>query len=97
MDISNKWNRSALVDVYFADVNKGWIVGYSYNDRGLILKTIDGGLTWTRQASKSSAYINAVSFCSANTGIVVGYYGTILNSNDGGNTWISHQLVIQMI
>jgi len=44
----------------------------------------DGGRTWTPQYSGTSLHLNGVSFVAANTGIVVGEYGEVLRTSDGG-------------
>ena len=72
-----------LHSVYVNDDNTGCAVG----DYGTILKTINGGTTWTVQLSGTSYLLYFV--CSANPGklYVVGDYGTIFTTIDGGSTW----------
>ena len=54
---------------------------------GTILRTTDGGDTWTPQSSGTTNFLNGVSFVDANTGTAVGGEGTILRTTDGGDTW----------
>src|SRR5262249_42734877 len=62
---------------------------------GVILRTTDGGATWTEQLNISLDFdgfsldpqLFGVSFTDANTGTVVGSNGTILRTTDGGITW----------
>ena len=54
---------------------------------GTILKTIDGGTTWTTLSSGTTNDLNSVYFTDANTGYAVGDTGTILKTIDGGTTW----------
>jgi photosystem II stability/assembly factor-like uncharacterized protein len=56
---------------------------------GAILRSRDGGATWTQQPSGTTATLNAVCFTDPNTGTVVGANGTILRTTDGGATWTS--------
>jgi hypothetical protein len=70
--------------VAFTDANTGTVVGSS----GTILRTTNGGTTWTSQVSGTGNGLNGVSFVDANTGIVVGDNGTILYTVNGGTTWI---------
>lgn len=72
-----------LSGVFFADVNLGWVVGAN----GTILRTGDGGATWSAQPSGTSAFLNRVQFVSATRGWIVGYLGTILSTSNGGQTW----------
>ena len=77
-----------IVSVSFTDVNNGIAVGYSFSDRiGIVLRTTDGGITWTTVYSKAEQRLYAVDFGDANTGVVVGASGLILRTTDGGATW----------
>ncbi|HPT02791.1 MAG TPA: YCF48-related protein [Bacteroidales bacterium] len=70
-----------LYSICFTDSLNGWIVGensYSKNDAGLILRTIDGGVTWNEQPSGVGHALNAVTFNTPEFGYAVGFYGTIL-------------------
>ena len=51
---------------------------------GTILKTINGGSTWTPQFSGTNESLNSVFFTDVNTGYVVGSSGTILKTTNGG-------------
>ena len=63
-----------------------WVVG----TEGAILKTEDGGNTWTPRLSGTSAYLHAVTFrADGSTGWIVGAQGTILKTEDGGDNWTS--------
>lgn len=76
---------SQLNSVFFTDANTGYVVG-SY---GLILKTNDGGLTWSQQYSDSSINsLFSICFTDENTGYAVGGQGTILKTVNGGTNWI---------
>ena len=66
--------------VSFVDANTGTAVG----DFGTILRTTDGGATWTPQTSGTTNFLIGVSFVDANTGTVVSNYGTILRTTTGG-------------
>ena len=51
---------------------------------GTILRTDDGGDTWTLQPSGTTEHLYGVSFVDANTGTAVGGGGTILRTITGG-------------
>ena len=88
-----------LLSVCFTDANTGWAVG---EPRGAILRTTDGGLSWTmaRQWSGTTGWVewlNGVHFTDATTGTAVGFghEGTlgdavVLRTTDGGATWEYH-------
>jgi photosystem II stability/assembly factor-like uncharacterized protein len=62
----------ALSSAYFIDANTGYVVG----DMGAILKTTNGGATWTIQPSGSGNSVSSVFFIDAATGYAVGDFGT---------------------
>jgi photosystem II stability/assembly factor-like uncharacterized protein len=84
-----------LNDVFFQDANQGWIVG----NGGLILRTTNNGATWTRVLpGVTSANLQSVFFPDASgtavlpsepyaRGWIVGDGGTILSSDDFGQSW----------
>ena len=54
---------------------------------GTIIRTTDGGVTWTPQTSGTTAWLLGVSFSDRSAGTTVGSGGTILRTTDGGATW----------
>ncbi len=72
-------------DVFFLDRDLGWAV----NSDGKILRTDDGGRTWTVQFNTEGLYLRCISFASETHGWV----GTLspdvrlLATTDGGVTW----------
>ncbi len=71
-----------LNDVYFSDLNTGTAVGAN----GTIIRTTDGGATWSLQASGTTKALHGVIFTDQNTGVAVGARGTVLQTVDGGAT-----------
>ena len=69
-----------LKSVKFTDSNTGYSVGVS----GTILKSIDGGIHWTKQTSGTTQILNSIYFTDANTGYIVGNARTILKSTNAG-------------
>jgi hypothetical protein len=57
--------------------------------KAAILRTTNGGATWTSQSSGTLATLIGVHFTDANTGTAVGGGGTILRTTNGGTTWIN--------
>ena len=74
----------------------GYVAGFGPDTTGMIagqvLKTTDGGGTWTKTPldSARNVMLNAVSFTDDNNGFAVGSgvpNGTIFHTTDGGATW----------
>jgi photosystem II stability/assembly factor-like uncharacterized protein len=75
-----------LMSVFFADANNGWAVG----QWGSMVRTTNGGATWTKLESGTSNGLSSVFFVNASTGWASGGFGTLLKTTDGGSTW-AHQ------
>lgn len=72
-----------LAALQFSDATTGWAAGSG----GEIIRTSDGGSTWTAQASGTTADLHGVRFVDATNGWAVGGQGVIVNSTDGGADW----------
>jgi photosystem II stability/assembly factor-like uncharacterized protein len=86
-------------DIYFINESTGWAIGSAIGSdvtgRSFVLKTVDGGTTWTK--------VEIISECSANVGpvltkiraidsnivYVASNIGNLYYSTDGGLTWDS--------
>ena len=75
---------AALYDVYFLNPSQGWIVG----DRGTILRTADGGVTWEDQSSSTAVDLFGVQFIDAKNGGRSVRSERFSSRNDGGQNWI---------
>lgn len=77
--------RAMLTGVSFPDALHGWVVGHD----GVILNTVDGGQTWSRQDSTEDleTIFLDVLFLDDLRGFAVGAYGRFLGTQDGGKTW----------
>src|SRR5947209_2236625 len=76
---------SSLYAVSAPDANTIVTVGQA----GRILRSTDGGVTWTQQNPGTNYSLISVSFPNANTGTVVGPGGILRRTTDGGDTWTS--------
>src|SRR5690606_6126887 len=65
-------------------------VGVMVGQWGLIDRTNDQGLTWTR-SYQHTGYLHGVHFVDDRHGWAVGFSGAILHSDDGGVTWSVQQ------
>jgi len=87
----SEYSYCYLNDVFFTDENTGTTVGNGWNEvnsGGVILRTIDGGITWIQQSCPTEAYnLNAVCFINADIGTAVGDNGIIIRTTNGGEEW----------
>jgi photosystem II stability/assembly factor-like uncharacterized protein len=90
---------TTLFDVSAVSENEAWAVG----DLGLLLHTRDGS-TWERVPLDATAYadenlteriLNAVEFASPQRGYVAGEFGTLLRTQDGGQTWQGERALVE--
>ena len=79
----NSGTGNTLTEVYFVDTNTGWISGSG----GLIIKSTDGGSTWSNQTSNTFQTLWALYFIDQNTGWVIGDGGIIKKTTNGGINW----------
>jgi photosystem II stability/assembly factor-like uncharacterized protein len=81
---AKEWERPlpALYGIFFQDRNRGWITGMD----GVIIKTEDGGQTWTKVSSGTELPLYSI-LIRGDRGWAVGNKGIYLMSNDGGSTW----------
>lgn len=86
--VSTQWRHQSpdptgqrLHDVDMVSATLAWAVG----EHGEIIKTTDGGATWRRQRSGTTAPLNAVDFIDAKHGWAMG--NVALFTTDGGTTW----------
>lgn len=89
---------SNLYGITFADATHGWAVG----DGPTVVRTGDGGATWTAAGKlpipTGFAAVNlparAVAFTDALTGVVVGRYQMVWRTLDGGVSWTAAPITI---
>jgi photosystem II stability/assembly factor-like uncharacterized protein len=82
----NEW----LTGIDFIDSKTGWVIG-TVNEGlpAVILHTQDGGRHWVYQTNPTATDVfTDVKFANATTGCIVGRYGTILQTTNGGDTWV---------
>ncbi len=72
-----------LFKIKFLDDYTGFITG----NKGLILKTVNGGVNWFKVNTNSDEVIFDLSFFDTRRGFAVGWNGTILTTNNGGESW----------
>jgi photosystem II stability/assembly factor-like uncharacterized protein len=65
------------------------LIGYSVGANGYILKSSDGGNTWSQQISGTTVLLKSVDFIDSLNGYATGYGGTILKTTNGGITSVT--------
>jgi photosystem II stability/assembly factor-like uncharacterized protein len=71
----------------------GWTCGMASDGSALIMQSVDGGGSWTRQQTSNlpQVELNCIAAIDAQNCWAVGesdgVYGTIVRTTDGGNTW----------
>jgi photosystem II stability/assembly factor-like uncharacterized protein len=68
--------------VYFTDSKRGWVAG----DGGVILRTTDGGRTWTTQSIETKESVNDIYFRDKEDGYLLAG-DRIFSTEDSGATW----------
>lgn len=87
----------ALVEVLFVDENEGFVSGQSETG-GVVLKTMDGGLTWTEifNSNIPGEYVWKLQILASNPNVMFGSIetaapnsGKLIKSDDAGQSWVS--------
>lgn len=96
-DNISTWENMDFGDCYFEeliafDETEAYLCG-SKGSEILILKTTDGGETWTETRAPSEVMINGFSFVDKLTGWAAGNNGKIYKTTDGGISWTSKVLM----
>jgi len=61
--------------------------GFAAGDRGTVVKTVDGGLTWNMLTTPTDKIINDIYFVGTDRGYAVTMDGYVLRTVNGGATW----------
>ncbi|HMS33076.1 MAG TPA: YCF48-related protein [Ignavibacteria bacterium] len=82
------WTRpvptgNMLYSLHFTDA----LTGYAAGSLGTIIKTTDGGKSWSTNASNTLQDLSEIYFINKYEGFSVGSSGTILKTNDCGKLW----------
>ncbi|MCJ7552884.1 MAG: YCF48-related protein [Ignavibacteriaceae bacterium] len=100
IDGGNSWARTYFNSLYhirsirFTSDSIGWACNYI---SGEILYSNDGGLNWVEKTLPVNKYFTKIFFTSIDTAYLMGEDGNILNTTDGGNTWISRNITGQYV
>ena len=64
-------------------------VGIAIGDAGTVIKTTDGGATWSTKTSGTTEGLYGIVMASSSVGWAVGNDGTVIKTANGGTTWSS--------
>lgn len=93
IDLGHTWIATdAASDFYNQIVFTSDSVGYAIGYFGIVLKTINGGESWTRILNEHFSFSEKSNFRDAyfvddNNGYIVGDNGYVVYTNDGGKKW----------
>jgi photosystem II stability/assembly factor-like uncharacterized protein len=76
-------STTALNTVDFVDENNGMACGTN----GVIIRTADGGNTWTQTTAGIGSGFNSMAYSSANKAVAIGNQGGIRYTTNGGGSW----------
>jgi photosystem II stability/assembly factor-like uncharacterized protein len=76
---------STMYGLYFVNTDTGYAAG----DNGSVLKTTNGGSSWSSLTTGVSDFLFNIYFVDDTTGFACGNSGRIIKTIDGGNSWVS--------
>jgi photosystem II stability/assembly factor-like uncharacterized protein len=84
--------------IQFVNENIGWCYQHdNMTASNNLLKSIDGGTSWTIQNTNVSDEIISADFLNTNLGCAVGTSGMIITTTNGGNDWINHTTKLNLV
>jgi len=95
-DGGTNWNlqdagtNNNIVHVFFLNRQMGWATSWNFDGffGTIILKTADGGTTWTQQAYQDdNIFMNCILFLDSLHGWMGGSPHAIVSTSDGGQSW----------
>jgi len=82
--ITNQNIRTLWYSVFFINSSTGWM-----STNGLIVKTTDGGVSWTEQNPNTPDQVYKIQFFDEQNGIAItGQEKRVLTTTNGGNDWV---------
>jgi len=81
-------NIKTYRDVFFTNANTGFITG----EKGLLIKTVDAGLSWNRINLNTTFGIKKVFFTNPSIGYICGDSGLVRKTTTAGVNWISQTI-----
>jgi len=79
---------TSFKSLFFTNGNYGYVAGH-WEGSGQIIRTNDGGLSWSNKIFSYNHTLRSIHFPDNDTGYAVGDLGYILKTIDGGDNWIN--------
>lgn len=79
---------------YFTSMDTGYAVGQDGALDDIMIKTVDGGMSWSILSSGNYPGLIDLQFISTDTGFVVGASGYVLRTDDAGNSWVQENSTV---
>jgi photosystem II stability/assembly factor-like uncharacterized protein len=92
-DAGGTWNSSSVTNGNFSSVDfVDPLVGYAVGDRGIIVKTVNGGSSWYALDAETDRHLRSLYFVNRDTGWICGGTadwdsGVVFKTIDGGKSW----------
>ncbi len=85
----NTGTNLSFTKLFMINQTTGFSLGYNYtlNYNDYILKTTDGGETWSVKSIYYASHLKNIFFWDDQLGWACGYQGLIVHTTDGGETW----------
>lgn len=88
--INGACGEGSFVACSIVDENTGWFAGFASTlNPSTVTRMNEAGGTWTPQANPTEQPLRGISFANSEQGIAVGNVGTIINTANGGELWVS--------
>lgn len=88
--INGACGEGSFVACSIVDENTGWFAGFASTiNPSTVTQMTEAGSTWTPQANPTGQPLRGISFANSEQGIAVGNVGTIINTANGGELWVS--------
>ena len=87
------WRNPSPPGVHYSSIKfVNTSVGYAAGEKGVVIKTTDGGSNWAQLSFPSTCTINALSFSDANTGWAAADTDCVYVTTNGGQQWTLKRL-----
>lgn len=87
VDTNNMYNTQTWWGVHFTSADTGYVCGGTQYAQSVVLKTTNGGTTWTEQPTNVGKILFDITFVTPQVGYASAYDQQIVKTTNGGATW----------